>query len=566
MTGSPHDPHLSSCQTQSPVAGPAGQKQKTAPYRRRPPRLPSSDHVAPKGYSDWAPAHKQPFAVPAAAGLGRLGGRGAWHRSALHPRGAVFAFRAASDYHSLLGTRVSPGNDKMRTMPVDRWWSAGSGAALEELEPSNVVPGGPVWRRMGAAGALAALGAAILLGIAAPRAAWAQRGWTRFRGPDGTGISWDESIPVTFDERAYRWQLPLPGSGHSSPAIWGEKLFVTCENRSQQQRSVVCIDTRAGRLLWEWKTTFEPYRSHSFNSYAAATPAVDARGVYVSWVSGNSVEVVGLDHAGRRLWTRRMEDFRSRFGAGASPIVLDGVVVVANDHGGQASFLAGLDAATGHLRWKVPRKSGLVSFITPAVFRSPSGAVELVFVSPSHGITGVEPATGAVLWEVSGLFTQKTVASPVIAGQRVFATSGRGGRGVESALVRRGDAATGQKAGRLGQIDTDLPYVPTPVACDGYLFIWTDHGVVSCAEVATGKVLWRERVGGQYFASPVCVAGKLYGVSKKGEVVVLDAGPEFKLLGRSQLPEGSYATPAVADGCIYFRTFEHVLCVAGKKG
>jgi outer membrane protein assembly factor BamB len=392
----------------------------------------------------------------------------------------------------------------------------------------------------------------------------AQDQWTRFRGPDGTGVSHARSIPVTFGEADYRWKVPLPGSGHSSPVLFGSKLFLTCEIREKNERFVACFDEADGRLLWSWKATFEPYSSHKFNSYAASTPAVDADRVYVSWISGATFIALALDHEGNELWQRRLENYQSRFGAGTSPIVLDDVVIVGNDHAGESCFLIGLDAKTGETRWKVPRKTGLTSFVVPAVYRPKDGPAEVVFASPAHGITGLDPQSGKVNWELGGLFTQKTVSSPVIAGEVVFATSGKGGRGVESAAVRRGDATSSRQAELAYQVNDALPYVPTPIVVGELMFIWADNGVVTCVEAQTGKQLWQERIGGEYFSSPICVNGHLYCVSKTGEVVVLEASPQYKLLARNQLPEGSYATPAVANGCLYLRTFNHLICVEGK--
>jgi outer membrane protein assembly factor BamB len=379
-------------------------------------------------------------------------------------------------------------------------------------------------------------------------------------------VSHARTIPVSFDEADYRWNLELPGSGHSSPVLWGDKLFLTCEARDEKQRFVVCIDARNGRVLWTWKDSFEEYRNHRFNSFAASTPAVDADRVYVSWVSGTTFIVLALDHGGNPIWHRSMGDFKARFGAGASPIVLDDVVIMGNDHAGQTSFLIGLDAKTGDTRWKLARNSGLTSYVTPAVYRPDSGPTEVIFVSPSHGITGLDPRTGEVRWELGGPFTLKNVASPVLAGEVVFATSGQGGRGVESAAVRRGDMPSGRKPERAYTIDAVLPYVPTPVVFQGHLFLWNDRGVVTCIEAAIGKKVWEEELGGEYFSSPICVDGRLYGVSKKGEVVVIEASPQYELLARSQLPEGSYATPAVAHGSIYFRTFHRLICVGEEEG
>lgn len=407
---------------------------------------------------------------------------------------------------------------------------------------------------------------ACLLALGVVTEIQAQDEWTRFRGPDGRGIAGATDLPVSFDESDYLWNVELPGRGHSSPVLWGDKMFLTCERQQENTRSVICLDATDGGLLWSFDDTFETFRNHKFNSYATSTPAVDADRVYVSWVSGKTFVVLALDHHGKQVWQRRMGDFEARFGAGASPIVIDGLVIMGNDHAGETSFLIGLDAPTGQTRWKVPRTSGMASYITPSVYRPSSGPPEVVFVSPSHGFTGLDPATGKVNWELGGLFTKKTVACPTIAGDLIFATGGQGGRGVESATVRRGDAPTGRKPEVAYTIESGLPYVPTPVVFEDHIYIWTDGGTVTCVEAATGKQVWQEEVGNQYFSSPICVAGRLYCVSKKGEVVALDASPSFKPPARSQLPEGSYATPAVANGRLYFRTFNRVICVGPEKG
>lgn len=392
--------------------------------------------------------------------------------------------------------------------------------------------------------------------------------WTRFRGPDGTGVVEAPSIPVEFDESNYQWNVELPGTGHSSPVLWGEKIFLTCTTKEDETRSVVCLDATDGKILWEVEEPYERFRSHGFNSFASSTPAVDAERVYVSWISGETFIVFALDHQGNKVWRRSMGDFKAMFGSGASPIVLDGVVIVDNDHAGQTCFLIGLDAVTGETRWKLPRRTGLASYVAPAVYRENGRAVEVIFAGTAHGITAVDPVSGEVLWEVDGLFTLKSVASPVIAGQLVFASGGKGSGGVESGVVRRGDKAKGQEAELVYELrsgrGSGLPYVPTPVVYNDLLYLWSDAGTVACIEPASGREIWVQETGGQFFASPICVNGLLYNVSKKGQVFVIEAAREYKLAAVNELPEGSYATPAVANGRLYVRTFNRLICVGGK--
>ena len=402
--------------------------------------------------------------------------------------------------------------------------------------------------------------ASVVLALTLTSSALAQGEWTRFRGPDGTGIGKAQGLPVTFTADDYAWQVRLPARGHSSPVVWGDRIFVTCSRDKEGVRYVVCLDAANGKTRWTWEDKFAVYRHHGLNSFAASTPAADAQRVYVSWVSGQTAVALALDHEGEPLWRRELGHFSGRHGAGASPIVLGDLVVVGKDHRGRDGFLVGLDSATGETRWKCGRGSKGVSYITPTVYRPEGMPPELIFASVAHGITSVDPTSGKVNWEVGGLFKQKSVASPVVAGDVVFVSAGRGGRGTESAAVRSSDG----KAEVLYRLKEELPYVPTPIVVDGHLFIWSDHGVVTCVKPESGEVVWRKRLGGKFFSSPVCVEGRLYCPSRKGKMVVIEAASTYKLLGRSQLPEGTHATPAIANNAMYIRTFDHLLCVKGE--
>ncbi len=388
--------------------------------------------------------------------------------------------------------------------------------------------------------------------------------WTRFRGPDGTGIGKGESIPMSFTEADYLWQVELPGPGHSSPVLWGDRVFVTCSHDARQEREVICLDARSGKTLWSTKMPFTPYQHNRQNSFAASTPAVDAERVYVNWISGGMFVSLALDHAGKTLWRREMGEFQARHGAGASPIALGGLMIVGNDNRA-TSFLAGLDGKTGRTVWQINRDSKMTSYITPAVYRPMGGAPEVVFVSEANGMTGVDPISGQKKWESDKLFTLKSVSSPVVAGNVIFATAGAGGAGRESAAVRPGDALTGRDPTVAWQLDRVLPYVPTPIAIGEHLYILNDAGVMTCVTAATGKHVWQERLGGNFYASPVSVNGRIYLVTRSGDVIVLKAGPEYIVLGKSTLPDTTDATPAIAKGRMYLRTLNHLICIGDAK-
>ena len=388
--------------------------------------------------------------------------------------------------------------------------------------------------------------------------------WTRFRGPDGTGIGKGESIPVSFTEADYVWKVKLPGAGHSSPVLWGDRIFLTCTDDARKQREVVCLDATSGKQLWSTKMPFTPYRHNRQNSFAASTPAVDAERVYVNWVSGGTFVALALDHAGKTLWRREMGEFKAKHGAGASPIALGGRMIVGNENM-NTSFLAGLDGKTGKTAWQIKLRGSMTSYITPAVYRPKGGDPEVVFVGESKGMTGVDPVSGETKWQSDKLFTIKSVSSPVVAGGVIFATAGQGGAGRQSAAVRPGDKQAGREAKVAWKLDSDLPYVPTAIAVGEHLYILSDAGVMTCVTPATGKQVWQEDLGAKFYASPICVNGRIYLVTRSGEVIVLKAGPEYKVLAKSALPEKTDATPAIANGRMYLRTLNHLICIGGAK-
>ena len=401
--------------------------------------------------------------------------------------------------------------------------------------------------------------------------------WTRFRGPDGTGIGRADGIPAKIDESSYTWKVKLPGPGHSSPVLWGKKIFLTCEGpgkvirpkrgmgdaaTTKAKRQLVCLSAADGKVLWTWQEEFTTYSHNRLNSFAASTPAVDAERVYLTWASGGKYFAVAIDHAGKKVWQRELGDFSAKHGAGASPIVIDGIVLVGNDHMGKTSTLSGLDAKTGQTRWKIERQSGPTSYIAPAIYRPAGTKVQAIFASCAEGVTSVNPADGKVNWQVDCNFTLKIVASPVVADGLVFVSAGRGGSR-ESAVVR--PPKDSRPASIAFKLDREVPYVPTPIAVGDCLFVLNDPGTLTCVEPATGKKLWRERFSGTHYPSPVCVSGRIYLINNRGAMSTVQAAAKYKLLATSKLPEGTHATPALANGCMYIRTINHLICVGAKK-
>jgi outer membrane protein assembly factor BamB len=392
------------------------------------------------------------------------------------------------------------------------------------------------------------------------------RQWDRFRGPNGSGTDAATTLPVRWTEKDYNWKVALPGVGHSSPVVWGERLFVTSAEEETGKRFVLCLRARDGERLWKRELPGERHGKHQDNSFASATPAVDERRVYISWGTPKEYLVVALDHDGNEMWRTDLGPYQSGHGFGPSPIVVEDLLVVPNDQNGRSALLA-LDRANGKVRWKVPRKSQ-ASYATPCVCQPRGGPAELIFTSYEHGITSIDPKTGQVNWEVDVFdkrHVETPIASPIVAGDLVLGTCGWLGVRQEIIAVRPQLDGGKLSAREVYRIDRGAPLCPTPLVHGELLFLWSDSGTVTCADVRTGEAHWRERVPGSYYASPVCAGGRLYGVSREGDVIVLAAAKRLQVLGRNSLGEGSHATPALADGRAYFRTFSHLICLGGKR-
>ena len=385
--------------------------------------------------------------------------------------------------------------------------------------------------------------------------------WTQFRGPGTSGHSSDETIPSTITKNVIKWTFDLPGTGHSSPVVWDQTVFMTLSSKeSPGTRYVMALSLEDGSVKWRNKQEHEVYRQHRFNDFSSSTPCCDEKRVYVTWTSPKGVEALALDHNGKELWKIKLGNFYAKHGSSASPVLAKNTLVIGS-HGEEGkSYIVGLNPENGVERWRINRESNDKGAYSTPVFRTADdGTQELIFSSTAHGITAIDPSSGKIRWEHDAGFSQRCVGGPIISGDTIFVSAGSGSGGKESAVVRvkSKKPTIAWEAGLKG-----LPYVPTGISHKGMIFLLNDGGVMTCRSAKDGKIHWQERVVGAPYSSPIIINDKIYCCSKEGELNVVKAANKLENVSSYKFDDGIYASPAVAKGNLLIRTFSKLYCIA----
>jgi len=397
--------------------------------------------------------------------------------------------------------------------------------------------------------------------------------WTRLRGPNGSGVSGEKGLPLSWSSTEnVVWKTALPGFGSSSPITLGEKIFLTCysgygldrdEPGDQQDLKLhlVCIDRADGRILWDG--TIRPRLPEqdydagfvSLHGYASGTPVTDGEAVYAFFGRSGAV---AYTPGGRFLWRADCGSGTHRWGSGTSPI-LAGDLLIINASVESGSIVA-LDKTDGKEVW---RAEGIhESWSTPALVDLPNGKQELA-VSMHGKVLGYDPATGRKLWQCDSV--QDYVCPLVVARNGiVYVTGGRRPMTVAIRAGGRGDVTGTHLLWKLKECSK----VPSPLVHDGLLYWVSNRAVACCIDAATGKVLYEERLnvsggGDKFYASVILADGKLYALSRRGETLVLAAGSQFKQLALNDLGDGSIfnATPVVSNGRLLIRSDRFLYCI-----
>jgi outer membrane protein assembly factor BamB len=380
--------------------------------------------------------------------------------------------------------------------------------------------------------------------------------WTRFRGPNGTGVSDDTTIPTAITAETILWKVELPGGGHSSPIVVGKRIYLAAS--TAKARMLLCYDTN-GKLLWKREAPGGLGKIHPLSSLASSTPCSDGERVYIVFWDGKNVSLHAYEQDGTPVWNRDLGPFKSQHGPGFSPVVYDGKVIVNNDQDGKAELLA-FEAATGKPAWKVAHKAFRACYSTPIVHEGQ------LLVTTTAGLTAYDLSKGEKKWSYEWKFPVKplrTVGSSVLAGDIIVLPSGDGdgSRNMIGVKLPKGD----QSPTLAWQLDSSTPYVPTALVNGDYLYTVFDDGFAICRKARTGKEVWRARLTGKVSASPVLINGKIYAFGERGEVTIFEARPDkYVPVFRGKMGENIMASPAVADGRLYVRGVTHLFAIGAK--
>jgi outer membrane protein assembly factor BamB len=398
----------------------------------------------------------------------------------------------------------------------------------------------------------------------------AQESWTRFRGANGEGVAAAANIPGEITDDNYFWKVKLAGVGSSSPVIFGDRLFITSCDSKTATINVQCLELKSGKELWKKSFANQAHRIHKWNSYASSTPAVDANHVYVTYANPEQTMLVALDHEGDVKWERDFGTWQSSHGFSASPIVHDGKVFFFNSQQGERlrpgqtpgkSRLTAVNSSDGTDIWETSLTTTRTCYAVPAVYTDENGGQHIVSCNTGDGFFSLNPENGTKDWATLP-FKMRTVAATLIVDGMIIGSNGSGGGGNYLVAIRPGKSAT-EKPEMAYQIKS-ANYVPTPIAVDGKLILFTDKGLARCVDLKTGEPQWVERMSSAFSGSPVATKKHVYIVDPDGTLFTLKVGDKFELVSKHSLGEPSRATPAIVNDRIYLRTDSHLICAGSK--
>jgi outer membrane protein assembly factor BamB len=390
-----------------------------------------------------------------------------------------------------------------------------------------------------------------LSAVAAPEITVGPDDWPWWRGPTRNGKAAKGQKPsVAFGSTEnVIWKSPVPGRGHCSPVLIGNRVFLSTADEVRKTHSVLAYDRKTGDLLWKKEVDVGafPERIHKKNTHASPTVASDGQRVFATFYSGNAVQVVALNLDGTLAWKKAVGPFHPKkyeFGYGASPVLYNDWIIVVGDQV-KGGFLAALDRLTGELSWRIKRP-GDINYATPIVGKV--AGKDQILISGAGQVSSYDPSNGKLNWAAKETCPQ-TAGTPVWDGDLVFTS---GGYPMKQTIAVR--AGTGEKVWE----NQRKSYEQSMMAHNGYLYAVDDGGIAYCWRSQDGEEQWRERLAGPVSASPILVGDRLYAANENGQFFVFKADPKkWELLASNKLGDEAFATPAFCGNRIYARVAHH---------
>ena len=402
--------------------------------------------------------------------------------------------------------------------------------------------------------------------------------WARFRGPTGQGLSSEKGLPLHWSSSSnVAWKAEIPGAGWSSPIVWDAHVFLTTATENGTKCRVLCLDRESGRALWD-KQVFEqiPRRKEGKNSYATPTPCTDGQRVYAVFGDGS---IAALTFDGSLIWTNREVQHYSRHGLGASPLVHDGLLIMTYDGSNPVNTpgswpnnsdeerlgwqipwdkaqVVALDAQTGKRIWTGKRGLSRIAHVSPNVLTE--NGRSLIISCAGDAIQAFDPKTGERVWTVYSQ-GEGVTPSPAFGDSLIFTSSGFEKTTLRT--VRTGGKGDATQTHIVWEQKKGAPTQPSLLYVKPYLYSITDKGVAYCFKADSGEMIYEERVGGNFCASPVYADGRIYLLSEEGVTTVIAAGPEFKILARNPLDEKCQASTAASQGHLFIRGEKNLYCI-----
>jgi len=373
--------------------------------------------------------------------------------------------------------------------------------------------------------------------------------WPQFRGPGGQGHSSETGLPLTWSETAnVRWKVDVPGRGWSSPAIVGNRVWLT--TAAGPELRALAYDAADGKLAVNAAVFRIPANAamHAKNSHASPTPLIEDGKVYVHFGAHGTA---ALDTGGKLLW-KAVFPHNHVHGTGGSTVLYKDLLIV-NCDGADVQFVVALDKSTGAVRWKTSRPpNGSMAFSTPLVIQA--GGRDQLISPGAHYAVSYDPAAGRELWKAAYGDGFSNVPRPVFGHGLVYVTSGFYS---PELLALRPDGSLAWKTGRA------VPLTPSPLIAGEEIYMVSDNGIASCLDAKTGKLHWQQRLGGSHSASPIHADGRIYFLNEEGETTVIAPGKEFRKLAANPLNDTTYASIAVSGGSFYIRTASKLYRIGG---